>query len=292
MATKINKKNLLALCSPQKNVTAKKVDKAKKTFSNEEAFEYVKNNYSENVNVLAKELGITAKKAAGLKRSVTCRQNKAKVAFVLASKKAADKKPAFSNYYGVKKQITRDMFADLIKKSGKLEGKVGGLSAGKCLSERTINEKIPSNKFLFEGYEIEVDTCKEMQQTILENKLNMFAIPLSIGVPINNAKKDEYAHFNLDFCVNFTSIEDYIATFFSRDIMQVDGIGQITIGTRYSKSRFVDEFGDKGCNTKKNLNAFCNFLKNFPNYKVVAFNSYKEGKDGMPMLAIFVKRIK
>jgi hypothetical protein len=208
------------------------------------------------------------------------------------TKGGESKSHAFSNYDGLKKQVTRYIFADLIEKSGKLDGKIGGLSAGQCRSEIAINERISLNKFLYEGYEIEVDTCKKMQETIFEKKLNMFAIPKDINLAINNAVESEYSHFNLDFCVNFTSVKSSLIAYFTRNIVQIGGITQITVSTRYNKSTFVNEFGSKDCETKKNLDAFCNFLKLFPNYKIVSYHSYKEGKDATPMLAIFVKRIK
>lgn len=266
MATKINKKNLLALCSPKKNVTVKSEAKVVLSKGKKEA--------SEKYSAAGKKAWETRRKKEGSKSETIKPQFVGK---------------EFTNYHGEGKDNARNFICKNIKESGVLFGNVMCLPAAYCLLELKIHNEV-SNLFTYIACERLQKTFVKMVQTIKKNNLLMFSRLGDLRSAIYSAAENSYSHILLDYCGILTTFKEEILYITRKNIVRVGGTIITTVEKARDK-RIIVGMGIKKetKNMSKTERSIKKFFRSIDGYEMVDTFQYD---DSSPMMVVVLKRIK
>ena len=287
MATKINKKNLLALCSPKKEVVKTAtvvVIKRGRPCSTKTIRKFVLENINKmNSYEMAQVLNVKpiriAAAIATLKRydildkdnNPTGKEFQPKTVVVPETRKESKKMDWAAR---PKKAEARNLIFDFIVNSG-LYGLILTLPAAEGILESMLHKQ--SKKHSFFACELKPKIFFEMLKNVAEKKLPFTDFHLGyISDVIFNAVKNQFAHLVLDYCGTFKSFKNEIDYALSVKTVRVNGIVAMTFSKRDGSS----------------LEDVTTFLSRFKNYEIVKTFEYHEDSFGARMMLIIVKRIK
>lgn len=208
--------------------------------------------------------------------------------FVVGAKQETTKKE--KEYDGPGKQDWRFCLATLFQRAkqkyGINRGEVLTLSSKNPRLEIMLHTICSMMKFI--SYEIKPEDFQILVDRIKADKLTYLkAINGLLNEAIYTAKRNQYSHLILDYCLSLNTLFDEIDYAMGANIVRLNGLISITLTSRSPI---------KGYNTKKELQRLIDRHKD--NYRVVMTDVYGggcksgKGRDGAPMVWIIFERIK
>jgi len=230
---------------------------------------------------MAKRSNVTAVKKSALPKTATY-QNKKKT---------------------TRKEIARTLIANEISDSGVNHGIIPCLSAEKWETERKI-AKNKNNDFTFWSFEVEpiiYDKTVKNGQLIPFSKKPCYFFS-HIGEMLMKFKSDSFAHILLDYCKGIENYLTELEYILNNDIIGVNGIVACTFNLRgksFEYKRFLndmntintpsDKYKDNDSKTEHAIRTFFMINNTRKNYRIGKSFNYR---DGMPMMLLFIHRIK